>query len=191
MVLAGCSPSGGAAPTTHRPVSSVVKPRKTVGVRDVIVRPYGRSACPMAAFRLLPGGTVSAQAGEHILAFGLQDAAARPCAVVGYPRVRIERHRQPTPLHAAYGVGYVSDHARRVRLTPGQSAYFIVAKYRCDVGEAGPATRIVVRLRHRLGSLTRKLTGDLFNRCRRGNPAESFVLDVSPFTSSLRAAVHR
>jgi hypothetical protein len=98
---------------------------------------------------------VSPATGEHALLFTLSNRGSQPCSLLGYPRVRLYGSTgRLLPFRYDDGGGpYVTALAPpTVILAPGEHAYVLVAKYRCDLGIVANAVSI------RLGFRTPKMS---------------------------------
>ena len=81
-------------------------------------------------------GFVSPQTGEDAFTITLTNVSARLCQIHGYPTVRFYT---PKGRLLTFSYAHTSTYFRRmsprvVNLAPGGHGYFIVAKYRCDLG---------------------------------------------------------
>jgi hypothetical protein len=101
--------------------------------------------CGAQSIRLAPGPPVSPATGEHALLLTLVDVGGRRCSLRGYPRVRLYGPSGgPLPFRYRDGGGpYVTARPpRTVVLAPGDPAYVLVAKYRCDLGIVATAASL-------------------------------------------------
>jgi len=106
-------------------------------------------SCSGRTVRLSPGPVrESEMTQEGSNSFILTNISHAPCAIDGYPRVRLSYDDRLLPFTQIDGDGfYVS--ARRPRpllLTPGAQAYFKLAKVVCQVSVGARPTRILVSL---------------------------------------------
>ncbi len=108
----------------------------------------GVAACPRAALALVPGPRISPATGEWAIALAVRNVGATTCRVAGATRVTLlDAAGRALPVHPVRVDQYVRRVAvRPLRLRPGQPAYLIVAQYRCDLGVADAAARLVLRL---------------------------------------------
>lgn len=104
--------------------------------------------CVSRGVALSLGPRVSPMTGEHAVLYELMNVSPRACVLDGYPRVTASHLGKRLPFVYRDGGGqYVTTRApRRVTLRPGRHAYFLVARYRCDVGILSTATSVRVLL---------------------------------------------
>jgi hypothetical protein len=88
------------------------------------------------------GPQVVPYTGEQAVQITITNKSRTSCLLDGYPAVTMLAHSRVLPFRYAEGGGpYVSNAAPKlVTLHPGDRAAFVVAKYRCDVGELATAT---------------------------------------------------
>jgi hypothetical protein len=93
-------------------------------------------------------GILSPVTGEHRSFHKLVSRGRRACTLDGYPQIRLYAHGVALPLRYSCGGGTYVTHAAPGLLTlrPGGAAWFLVAKYRCDLGTIATATSITVTL---------------------------------------------
>jgi hypothetical protein len=86
--------------------------------------------------------------GEHRSFHKLVSHGRRACTLDGYPQIRLYAHGVALSLRYSRGGGtYVTRAAPElVTLRPGGAAWFLVAKYRCDLGTIATATSVTVTL---------------------------------------------
>ena len=145
--------------------------------------------CPARSLVLKPGTSVSPTTGEHAELYSLRNRGSTACTVAGYPRVVLYGNQGAAlPFHYVRGGGvYATRHKpATVVLTPGASAWVLVAKYRCDLGEAGTAATIKLTLRaaHGVAFAGRETVGGLgsedLSYCR-GEPHDpGQTVEISP-----------
>ena len=146
--------------------------------------------CKARMLRLSLGPDVSPMTGEHAYLFELTDRSAGSCVLQGYPGIRLIHHASTLAFVYRQGGGYVTQHKpKRVTLNPRSRAYFLVAKYRCDVGDLRTTTAIRVALPSIGGHLTLRLnqayTGFDYCKPQPGNPGNH--VDVSPVEATASA----
>lgn len=110
--------------------------------------------CAASVLILRPGLVGSPMTGEHADSFMLTNDGSAACTVSGYPQVTLYDSRGvAVPFRYGRGGGaYVTaKKPATVTLSPGKSAYVLVAKYRCDLGSADYATAIQLTLRVQQG----------------------------------------
>jgi hypothetical protein len=133
--------------------------------------------------------------GEDGRLYALTNESSEPCFLALRPRVTFFAHGMKVPFVVGPGNGnYVSKRApRRVILTRAATAFFLVAKYRCDGGNAFFAQSLIVRLGTQRPSLI--LTGEaaMYPYCRSfagdsaadpGNVVEVSAIEASPYAAN-------
>lgn len=128
--------------------------------------------------------------GEMPDLFKLTNRSAASCVVQGYPGIRLTHHGSSLAFVYQRGGGYVTKHKpKRVTLASGGHSYFLVAKYRCDVGNLRTTTAIHIALPGSGGHLTLRLnqgqTGFDYCKPMPGNPGNR--VDVSPVEATAKA----
>lgn len=147
-LLTACTANAGSVSTspTLTPASPSASRKVSTGPRDASPG-QPRTPCRAASLELGFGSGVSPATGEQGVVYTLKNEAEQSCYVLGYPDVTLQdRSGRALAFH------YVRDHVqyvtsqppRRVSLRPGSISYFLVAKYRCDVGQTAVATMITV-----------------------------------------------
>lgn len=132
---------------------------------------------------------ISPETGEHGLELAFRDGT-RPCVVQGRPSIGfLDRNRVMVPLITTATNQYVRKMPEKaVRLVPGRSAFVLVAKYRCDLGDAQVATVAEIRLAHGGGTMTADVRSADLARCRGPTHGPGQTIAVSPFVHSQREA---
>jgi hypothetical protein len=133
---------------------------------------------------------ISPMAGEHADWFAVTNISARNCTVEGYPTVYLYAGTRLLPVSIARGSGPYVTHARPrpVALAPGSSAYFIVAKYRCDVQTVAAASSFAILIPGIPGEWRRDAVGPSDSQVLQYCQGPGNVVAVSPLGPSLRAA---
>src|SRR4051812_26629308 len=92
------------------------------------------ATCSDAQLRLSRAARLSPETGEIVRAFNLRNHGSTRCALRGYPGVRLLSAGHPLPFTYRRGGRYFGTRGRprTVALAPGDKAWFVVAKYRCD-----------------------------------------------------------
>jgi hypothetical protein len=160
LLLVGCghtaltkqavAPSGSGSPsaTVLTPSSLAARPTLQAAVSTTVAAaPAGVMRCGAEMLRIGYGDQVSPATGEHAVMYSLTNTSRRRCWMRGYPAVSLhDRDGKTLPFrYTRERSQYVTTAAPRTVLVPPQaSAYFLVAKYRCDVGTQADATRIEV-----------------------------------------------
>jgi Protein of unknown function (DUF4232) len=151
--------------------------------------------CAASLLVLRPGPFGSAMTGEHADSFMLTNRGSAACTVSGYPQVTLyDSHGVAVPFRYATGGGaYVT--AKRpatVLLSPGKSAYVLVAKYRCDLGTVDDATAIRLSLRADKGPAfagREPVGGGVagLSYCKGGRADPGQLVTVSPLEATFQA----
>lgn len=151
--------------------------------------------CPASLLVLRPSPFGSAMTGEHADSFMLTNRGSAACTVSGYPQVTLYGSGGvAVPFRYARGGGaYVT--AKRpatVTLSPGKSAYVLVAKYRCDLGIVDYATAIRLTLRADQGpafSGREPVGGGAagLSYCKGGREDPGQLVTVSPLEATFQA----
>ncbi len=156
--------------------------------------------CLLSGLRLSVASQADSGTGEHDDLIVITNATDTRCRMAGYPHIALETDRGPLSfVYADGGWPYVTtSKPRSVILVDRQSAYFLVAKYRCDIGSLATANRVRVSLPHITWSailqLTRPGVHQLdYCRCyqadQRIDPGNRIT--VSPIEPSVAAALAR
>jgi hypothetical protein len=148
-----------------------------------------RLACQANALSVAMGSQVVPFTGEHAIVIVIANNGHKTCLLIGYPAVAIFAGKRRLPFSYDDGGGaYLSTVAPRLlTLQPGDHAAFVVAKYRCDVGELVVGTSIEIWLPGVPGSKRLALSGNgvgMFAVCRKfkanGPPDPGNTVAVSP-----------
>ncbi|MDQ2760611.1 MAG: DUF4232 domain-containing protein [Actinomycetota bacterium] len=149
------------------------------------------ATCTPAGLRLVTN-RIGSQTGEQGREFELTNRSADACRLLGYPKLAFYSGRHRLAFRILDGGGYVS--ARRPRpvvLAPGAHAYFLAAKFRCDVGKEVSPTTIHVTLARGGRSVTVGPGGaNVFVHCQPypGDAGEhANRIDVSPIVATRSA----
>lgn len=172
-------PSSGAGATSAAPVPPGAS-------AATAARPHNPDReCVTSKLTLGQGLYVSPMTGEHAIVFPVTNVGTQPCSLSGYPGVTLlDQHGGVLPFRFTHGQSLYVTHTRPVPvlLRPGASAYFRVAKYRCDLGGDRDARTVQVSLGNdgatligRTGSGSEGLT-----YCLGGASDPGQVVDVSP-----------
>lgn len=146
-------------------------------------------ACATSRLKLGHGPLVSPMTGENAIIFSLTNADTRPCSLAGYPAViLLDGHGASMPFRYTHGQSQYVTHASpaSVLLPPTASAYFLVAKYRCDVGVVSQASTVQVSLGSDRAALVGPTTGGvgILAYCL-GEPTEpGRTVDLSPIEAT-------
>jgi hypothetical protein len=144
-MLAGCGAASG-----HRAGTAPAQGPRTPSTSPATTQPASQvqpAGCTPAELRLVPV-FLSPMTGEHGSFYKLVNHGRRACTLEGYPRITLYTHGVALPFGYSRGGGtYVTRAAPGlVTLRPGGTAWFLVAKYRCDLGTISTATSMTVTL---------------------------------------------
>jgi hypothetical protein len=120
---------------------------------------------------------------------------AAPCGTYGYPAVRLyDAAGHPLPFAYARS-GYVTQlPPLPVLLRPGDHAYVVVAKFRCDTGTRADAARATVTLPGARTSASLDIAGgsgvDTLSLCAGGRRAPGNQVTVSQVGATLARVAH-
>ena len=134
---------------------------------------------------------LSPMTGEHGSFYKLVNHGGRVCTLDGYPRIRLYAHGVALPFRYSSGGGtYVTRAAPElVTLRPGGAAWFLVAKYRCDLGTIATATSMTVTLPGaRTGYRMPPPSSSSMDYCRGGPSDPGQLVTVSPVVASSASA---
>jgi hypothetical protein len=183
LVVAACAPAaqmqaGSSRPDDSAPSSSTSAPAETAA-----------PACPPATLGIQPGPPLTPQTGEHGVILAVSSTSPTPCTVNGYPTVTFLRGKTPIPFVYLEGKGQYVTHQAPAPVTvgAGATAYFLVAKYRCDIGDAEQSDGATVTLTHSgsVHAIPGSWLSGLFSLCS-GNADPGNTVAVSPFEPSVR-----
>jgi Protein of unknown function (DUF4232) len=126
--------------------------------------------------------------GQRSLLLQLRNLATHACRLRGYPVVEL-RPKSGLPLPFRYRDAgdqiVTSRRPRRVILAPASSAFALINKYRCDLGERSIAAQIDVVPRNGQPGLHRRVPRDSeLGSCGRGDPGST--VSISPFERTAR-----
>lgn len=187
LAATGCASAGSAHRTSSapviRPAAGTVSTARPARVKGTPMR------CRARSLALRPGTYVSPMTGEHAELYALKNRSSAACTLTGYPHVLLYGSRGAVlQFHYVSGGGtYVTrDKPAAVVLARGASAWVQVAKYRCDLGEAGTAATIKLTLRaaHGVTFAGRETVGGLgsedLSYCRGGPRDPGQTVEISP-----------
>jgi hypothetical protein len=166
-----------------------------VSCTALVIGPYAHasgSTCLIRDLSVAPGGEVSPTTGAHPIALRLVNHGAA-CVLQGYPVVALRDARGLIPFVYRHGGDAMVTPRRptRVALRHGASAFFLLDKFRCDLGARRTGTAIQIGLD---GSTARSrpipLRAMRISLCKPGIRTEGRVVNVSPFEPTLRATLH-
>ena len=151
-------------------------------------------ACSTMNLSLGLGDQVSEATGEHAVIFTLTNHGAFTCHLYGHPGVSLYDNKgRVLPFKYTWaGTQYVArTPPMMVVLRPGARGYFLVAKYRCDIGIA----MIAKTIRIYPPNTTQQLVGNAapfvdvggFPYCKGGPKDPGQLVEVSPVRASFHS----
>lgn len=150
-------------------------------------------ACATSHLTLGFGNRVSAMTGEHAVVYTLTNTSKSTCNLQGYPGVSFYgKNNQVLPFEYTRGKSQYMAHSApaTVLLRTRARAYFLVAKYRCDLGDEVAASQIRVyppNTRQQLvGPATTSNARGIFAYCKGGIKDPGQQIDVSPVRATPR-----
>jgi Domain of unknown function (DUF4232) len=141
--------------------------------------------CVSGSLALKMVESVSGETGERAFVVQLWNREPQGCSLRGYPIVQfLSSTGAAVRFVVADGQGYVNRAApRRVELEAGASAFVMIAKYRCDVGDRTVATTVLITPPGQAGSITAELPPNpTFAYCGPSDPGDTVY--VSPLAGS-------
>jgi hypothetical protein len=125
---------------------------------------------------------VSEATGQNSFILTLKNTSSAPCYLDGYPHVELaDETGKPIPFRYRSGGDQMitSLSPTVIMLAPGQTAYLMINKYRCDTGDKTPSRLVRVTPPGDAAAL-RMAVGDRpdLAYCGPGDPGS--VVDVSP-----------
>ncbi len=137
--------------------------------------------CQSSQLRLGVGPPVSEETGEHSLLLILTNAGSDACYLYGYPGVTLyDAQNALLPLsYERSGYQSAGPAPQRVDLAPGSTAFVMISKYRCDLGDKTTAETLRLIPPDDTTSMSVSIEGlrDL-SYCGPGDPGST--LDTSP-----------
>jgi hypothetical protein len=150
------------------------------------------SRCLMVDLLIRLAGEVSPTTGAHPIALRIVNRG-QACQVSGYPGVVLRDGGGVIPFVYRHrgDIMVTSRPPRPVLLRTGGSAYLLLDKFRCDLGDRRRSTSVQIWLKGSTSGSRRVALGDMrISLCKPGIPAEGRVVNVSPFEPTLRATLH-
>jgi hypothetical protein len=149
-------------------------------------------ACRVWQLAISSGPEISEKTGQHSLTIRLTNRGRAVCLLDGYPTVGLRDARGRLPLQISHrGDTMIAGHRPRpVTVRAGGSAYVVINKYRCDLGDRRVARTLVLRLPRAAPSMRLLLSvphGYILGYCGRSGPGSR--LAVSPFEPTVYAAL--
>jgi Protein of unknown function (DUF4232) len=165
----------------------------TLGLKGAVNLDDRPIACRPSQLRIANGAQISEATGQNSRSIVLTNRGAKPCVLDGYPRVALlDARDKQLPFRISHsGDQMVTSHPPvAVRVLPHRSAYFVVNKYRCDLGDLGVAKKLRIALpgSQTAARLTVKIpTYPVIAYCGRGDPGSTVT--VSPIEPTLASAL--
>jgi uncharacterized protein DUF4232 len=153
--------------------------------------PSAQTTCNTADLRLSAGPDLSPATGMNPRAIRITNMGAR-CILAGYPALRFTNAmgaQIPLTLSRTGDQMVTAHRPHAVTVARGSSAWIVLNKYRCDVGDRTAVRGIVVRLpgAGRVGAMHVDDAGWAY--CGSGDPGST--VHVSPFEPRLLAALRQ
>lgn len=152
----------------------------------------GWPACRTTQLVMTVGPQVSPSSGQNPLTLRLTNRAQRPCVLHGYPTIAFadERGSIPFPIRTGGDQMVTPSAPARVLVRGGRSAFVLVNKFRCDLGNVRVARTL------RLGLADR--TSPRLSLALRAYPRIAYcgtnpqsTVFISPFEPSVAATLRR
>jgi hypothetical protein len=180
LVLAACQ--------SGAPASAPSSPRVKTPTSPSAGPTLNRPVCATAHLRLGRGNLVSEATGQNSFMLTLKNTSSAPCHLDGYPHVELaDETGKPIPFrYRNSGDQMITSLSPTVvTLAPGQTAYLLINKYRCDMGDKTPS-RVVRVTPPGDATALRMAVGDRpdLAYCGPGDPGS--VVDVSPVEATAK-----
>jgi hypothetical protein len=148
-------------------------------------------ACRPSLLELTRGPDLSPATGQNPLSFLLTNRGSGVCLLEGYPSIALfDRRGSRLPFRISHKGDQMVTSRRSVavRVLPRHSAFLVINKYRCDLGDLRLAKTLRVALPgiRTSARLTAGILGSI-GYCGKGDPGS--IVTVSPFEPTLRAAL--
>ena len=189
VAAAGCSTSSPShAASSWTPANAAVRATPTAASGTAKSSSPALAACGPATLGIQQGPRLSPASGEHGLIIAISTKAP-PCTVAGYPTIKFLAKDAPIPFTYVFGKGQYVTHRRPQPVTVGggKVAYFLVAKYRCDMGVTEGADGMTLLLPGQGTMVTPPRTWLIFSidYCTGGANDPGNTIEVSPFEPSV------
>jgi hypothetical protein len=166
-----------------------------VSAGAVKAQEVGVQNCRISQFATRVGQEMSAATGQNLFSVKLTNQASSSCVLVGYPAIWLSDRMGTIPFVMRHGGDQMvtSNRPTRVLVRPGRSAFVVLNRYRCDLGNVRTARALRLGLpgATRTASILvdiRPLRGRV-NYCGKGDPGSTIT--VSPFEPTVAAGLRR
>jgi hypothetical protein len=150
--------------------------------------------CLVTNLSLGVGDRISPATGEHGDVYKLTNHGKLTCQLRGYPGITLYDHaHQILPFRYLRGGGQWVTHKapKMVVLNPGNYGFFLIAKYRCDIGISMSATTIRVYPPNDMRQITGPASSiagvSKLEYCKGGTKDPGNLVYISPVAATLRA----
>jgi len=136
--------------------------------------------------------SVSPQTGQHPILLTLTNKGSTACFLFGYPGISLyDAQGQLLPLTYQWGGDQevTSAPPSRVGLAPGGTAYVLINKYRCDLGEVESATTHTLIPPDDTSALTLNMRDASVSESTCVPGADGVTLAISPVEPSIQATL--
>lgn len=182
MVAACSSPSPSVStPSTTLPIAATTSTPPNAS--------YGAGAvhCRGGNLHIAWAPSISAATGENPLSITLANTGTAPCTLDGYPTVTLLDARGialPFVYSHSGDIMVTASAPQSVLLNPGQVAWVLINKYRCDLGDKDTVSAVAVLPPGTSARLTLSAPAEpLLGYCGSGDPGSTVV--VSPLEPTL------
>jgi hypothetical protein len=151
----------------------------------------GRPDCRASQLAMTIGPDISGGTGQNPFTLRLTNRAQRPCILHGYPTIAFtdEHGSIPFPISHRGDQMIKRRPPTRVLVRAGRSAFVVVNKYRCDLGDVRLARTLRLGLPGRTSPLLSLPALPAYRRITYCGTNSQSTVFTSPFVSSVRAAL--
>jgi hypothetical protein len=181
------APYASVSPALSPPIVTTPPPTTTTTV------PYVAASvrCQVAQLSLGEGAPISPATGQRPILLTLTNEGSTACYMVGYPGISlydVQGRLLPLTYQWAGDQMVTSGPPSRVGLAPGGTAYVLINKYRCDLGDLDVAATLRLIPPDDTSPLTLNLQGlGSEESCVPG--ADGVTLAISPVEASVQATL--
>ena len=107
------------------------------------------SSCGPFRLAIPQDAQISPATGQNPVVVAVTHRGSKVCVLKGHPTLTLlDARDRPLPFRISHRRDQMVTHIRAfaVRLQPGRSAYFVLNKYRCDLGSTATARKLRVNL---------------------------------------------